>query len=744
MFLAFSQIISGAPIDREALVRRHNVHSSSISTESPLTIGNGEFAFTADVTGLQTLNESYRSPPLQTMSHWGWHTVPARLAGVEPRQFVEQTVQVNGHVSHYPTNCTGQTALCDYLRANPHRLNLARVFLRGQSADLDASAIGDISQQLDLWTGTLRSNFSLSANGGWPNSGVPVAVVTAVHPTRDALALRVCSPLVAQGELSVGIAVPYGDTSFKGGSDWSRPSRHESSITSSGSCDPLPLMSHTLDNTTYHIRLRINSSDGACHSLVSAGRPHDYTLARQTAASPPPASMACLEATLEFDTEQLPSTSALTVGETLAACREHWPLTWQSGAAVEFSGSRASGATELERRVVLSQYIMMSQEAGSNPPQETGLMLNSWFGKFHLEMRWHHQMHFHLWDRGGMAERADPYFERARPLAQWHTAARQGFAGVRWPKMVAPPEHMSFEDGFQLFTGPSGAGPWLLWQQPHPIAFAEMSFRAAPHNATLHRYRQLIADTADFMADFVLASPADHRGCRPLGPPVFTAELESNGDIPATQTSNPTFEVTYWRFGLGMASRWWDRMQLPVPPGWTAAELALCPPAPQPYAPAHADVYFPYEHSSTFAPSGYATQLFSAVFAPTSLLNASVLEASLLQAVTELHALTDLPWCSDPPMYAMAAARLGLRNLAAELLVQPNGSTASKTSDYLPSGQCRMNTFLPTYTPGNGALLAAVAMLAGGGWDGDDGQPLPGLPRDGSWVVRAEGFAKAL
>eukprot|EP01047_Picozoa_sp_COSAG01_P010414 COSAG01_NODE_439_length_17034_cov_5.326484_15_plen_27_part_01 len=27
----------------------------------------------------------------------------------------------------------------------------------------------------------------------------------------------------------------------------------------------------------------------------------------------------------------------------------------------------------------------MSQEAGSNPPQETGLMTNSWYGKFHLE-----------------------------------------------------------------------------------------------------------------------------------------------------------------------------------------------------------------------------------------------------------------------------------------------------------------------------------------------------------------------
>ena len=63
---------------------------------------------------------------------------------------------------------------------------------------------------------------------------------------------------------------------------------------------------------------------------------------------------------------------------------------------------------------------------------------------------------------------------------------------------------------------------------------------------------------------------------------------------------------------------------------------------------------------------------------------------------------------------------------AAKLLVQPNGSATGKTSRYLPSGHCQMNTFLPTYTPGNGALLSAVAMLVGG-WDGDGGKPAPGL-----------------
>ena len=118
------------PIDREALVRRHAVHVTAIDTSSPLTVGNGEFAFTADVTGLQTLNQSYRNPLLQTMSHWAWHTIPAAIAGIDPSKFTEQTVVVNNHTSHYPVSAGQPPALVAYLRSNPHRLNLGRLLLR--------------------------------------------------------------------------------------------------------------------------------------------------------------------------------------------------------------------------------------------------------------------------------------------------------------------------------------------------------------------------------------------------------------------------------------------------------------------------------------------------------------------------------------------------------------------------------------------------------------------------------------
>lgn len=64
-----------APIDREALVARNNPQVSSFDSLASLSIGNGEFAFTVDATGLQTFPSVYKKGvPLGTQSQWGWHS----------------------------------------------------------------------------------------------------------------------------------------------------------------------------------------------------------------------------------------------------------------------------------------------------------------------------------------------------------------------------------------------------------------------------------------------------------------------------------------------------------------------------------------------------------------------------------------------------------------------------------------------------------------------------------------------
>src|ERR1044072_741018 len=74
------------PIDRKALVTRHNPVLQKFDPLSPLSVGNGEFAFTADATGLQTFSSEYeKATPLCTMSQWGWHTSPLP-AGLNPNE----------------------------------------------------------------------------------------------------------------------------------------------------------------------------------------------------------------------------------------------------------------------------------------------------------------------------------------------------------------------------------------------------------------------------------------------------------------------------------------------------------------------------------------------------------------------------------------------------------------------------------------------------------------------------------
>src|SRR5947208_15727752 len=100
-------------IDRIALVRRHNPVLTELDPTSPLSVGNGEFAFTADVTGLQTFDEPYvKTTPLCTMSQWGWHTSP------RPKDLPELRLaeyDAHGRKVGYATDRRGQEQTYNYL-----------------------------------------------------------------------------------------------------------------------------------------------------------------------------------------------------------------------------------------------------------------------------------------------------------------------------------------------------------------------------------------------------------------------------------------------------------------------------------------------------------------------------------------------------------------------------------------------------------------------------------------------------
>src|SRR5215204_530910 len=179
------------PIDRIALVKRHNPVSTKIDPLAPLSIGNGQFAFTADVTGLQTLPSEYvNAMPLCTMSQWGWHTKP-RSPSLLNATLRLKSYDTHGRSVGYQTSSEGQSELFNWLRENPHRLSLAQIgFCRTASAtkEIRPADISDIRQELDLWRGVITSRFNLD--------GQPVSVSSAVHPTVDLIAVSVESNLI--------------------------------------------------------------------------------------------------------------------------------------------------------------------------------------------------------------------------------------------------------------------------------------------------------------------------------------------------------------------------------------------------------------------------------------------------------------------------------------------------------------------------------------------------------------------
>ncbi|HTS17252.1 MAG TPA: glycoside hydrolase family 65 [Verrucomicrobiae bacterium] len=685
------------PIDRHALVTRHDPSVRQFDAESPLSVGNGEFAFTADVTGLQTFAEAFdNTTPLGTLSQWGWHTFP-NPNGWSIDKFMYKMFDVFGREVGYADVPHNQhTPEIDWLRANPHRLHLGRIGFVLTKADGSAAQtndLGGIEQILDMWDGDLVSDFTLE--------GIPVEVQTICHPTLDLLAVRVTSRLLRQGRIGIKIQFPYG-TGATTTADWTRPDAHQTILKQTG--PDRAEFARRLDNDTYSVRAAWTTGatlqEIAKHTYVLGSATNLETLDFVCAFSPQPAS------------GDLPNFE-----QTRETARAHWNNFWRTGGAIDLSLSKDLRWRELERRIVLSQYLTAIQCSGSFPPQETGLTYNSWEGKFHLEMHWWHAAHFALWNRLPLLERSLGYYRSILPRAQ-ATAKRQGYRGARWPKMTNP-------DGAE---SPSPIGPFLIWQQPHPIFYAELCYRAHPDRATLDKYKDVVMETAEFMASYATWDEATKRYV--LGP-----VLQCSQEIfPKDKTLNPTFELTYWRWGLETAQRWRERLGLSRDPKWDRVLAGLASPAVSDgkylFAETAPDCYkdrkWVRDHPSVTAALGF-------------LPGPGIDRETMRRTLDWIWNNWNWPetWGWDYPMVAMCAARLGEPDRAVDalLLDTPKNHYGANGHNYQRPG-------LTIYLPGNGGLLYATAMMAAG-WDGGPKGPAPGFPKDGKWTVRWEGLRPA-
>ncbi len=685
------------PIDREALVTRHNVVVRKVDPTAPLTVGNGGFAFTVDVTGLQTFGDFYyhNGVPLETMARWCW------AQDENPEHYTlddasTDFTQADGTVIRLP-NKQG-TPAGEWLRRNPRQHPLAQIALEwSDGTPLKPEDIQEPEQTLDLWRGVITSKYKLG--------GVPVVVTTACDSETDTIAVRLESDLVAAGKLRVRVAFPRGhDPATKNtpALDWSEAPGHVTTARSATSIE------ETIPGGRYFLKSSARLAPAGAHHFTVTGT--DRTIAFTALFSSVPVLQAVPEEAVR------------------ARGAAHWMDFWRGGAAADFSGSTNPLAAKMENRIILSRYLTAVQCVADVPPQESGLTCNTWYGKHHTEMIWWSTAHFILWGQPDAAKRNLDWFLGQLPNARALAASRD-LKGARWAKMVGP-------DGRES----PGGNPFIFWNQPHPIYLADLILRQSPSQANLEKYRPLVFETAECLVSMLKFDAK--RGQYVLGPPLWIAQ-----EIHDQATSqNPAYELAYWHWAIETAQRWRVRSGLGRESHWDEVVAKMSPlpvfegkyTALESHPDTWTDVASRHDHPSFLMPFGFLPG------GPD--VDRATMDRTLTAVLKEWDWQTKIfGW--DYPMVAMTATRLGRPAEALEILLRDGPNNR-----YLPNGHCPVGsdtmrlsqsqgrTEIAVYLPANGSFLAAAALMIGG-WEGCT-EEFPGFPRDGTWKIRAEGFTR--
>lgn len=717
----FSPSVFSAPdagaIDRHAVVTRHNPHITTVDPEASLSIGNGDFAFTVDATGLQNFEKLHHEKgiPIETLSAWAWHSFP----NPNGYKLEDASKNYNVHGRQIPYIALEKSPAGKYFRENAHPLPLGQIGLLYEGREITPADLTAIDQTLDLWTGLITSRYLLD--------GQPVEVVVAAHPERSMMTARVRSPLLQNGKLTLRIRFPYSydfaATKNKPPLLWNKPGAHTTKIAAQG--PQHAQLTRTVDDATCNVKL---SWDGLATFTEAA--PHDFRLATApkqggqisfvcefTPTSTEPVRPVNVTPAVTLAAAAEPATTLPSFTDITKASADSWRAFWTKGGIIDLSASTDPRAGELERRVIQSLYVVRVNYAGYFPPAECGLVTPAWFGKHNSEVYFIHSAQFYQWGHTDLLEKGLAWYQQVLPLAM-ADAAEKGYKGACWPKMAGP-------DGRPT---PGGINPFIIWNHPNPIYLCELVYRdaaaqsPAAARAALAKYKDIVLETGDYLATYAFYDDATKRYL--LGPPLKASSEASKAEA----TQNPTFELALWYWGLHVAQQWRERLGLAPDAHWADVLAKLSKPT---------IVNGRYIEIETEPKNtGATSQIYALGYVPqTPLIDTEIMRATF----NAIHQRNPKRWNSwAMGQGALTATRLGDAQAAVDIVTNDVPSAC-----FMPQGYVRRPKEprgCPAYMPFNASFLSAVAMMASG-YDTAD-ETAPGFPKNAGWTVRAEGINK--
>lgn len=599
---------------KKEFISKFDIHHKEMDISNPLTVGNGNFAFTCDVTGVQTLYEAYRRIPLCTMSNFIW--AQRNTEGQIPYQ--EYARAQDGAPIRYMTDTESKDY--DKFRDDVFKFDLFKLVFLYKNERLKQEQIEVVSQQLSLYDGILISKFKIE--------GILVEVETKIPQNHNNLQIKIQTKLK---DLALKIIF------FEPASTMEGRTEKQSS--------------YEVEQNVFFIKSELAS----------------YALYFKT---------------------NLPREDSVFYTKDKAYLIFSFHQDFEDDNAMHDYFSKAksldTGDEELNRRLVLSLYLLKVNTLGIYPPAETGLTCNSWYGKFHLEM--------HLWHHLGLIRMG--LYEYVLPSLLWYLtlyesskerAEFQGYQGIRLPKMT----------DYRGQDTPSNIGCLLIWQMPHIIIMLDEILYQNPKALDIERFIPLVKGLIDFMSSFYYKKNGYYHLDTPLIPANENVEYDKD---------TPIFEECYTIHAFQIFKQWIKEYELEY--DTNRIEDILKDYVPLPVYQNCYEAFQGCEETYSKYPHDHPMMIGMYSFFKSTIVDESIIQHTLNKI---LNAWTlDDTWGWDFPMLAMSAYHIGDKDLALQILKMKalkNGYIKNGHNPQLPKQD------LPIYLPGNGAYILALSHI---------------------------------